>query len=235
MVRLVNINDTKTHALWRDLFHHLKELVLRVWTFTKAVMSLAPARPDGSEGIGAESRPDHEIARAAEYLSGHSEGDDGMDPETTRLLSDCWRATKQARCVPKPPSSAMGTMLTWTSELLAALATVPLHQSGSQQRIWDAAELDAIGLQFLEWMHDIRHRGTFSRVALALGSVVEAVKAHESLKPLASNWLDVGALSGVWTHQLIDLAGARCDRKRLDFDHAPISRSALQRVGHCCW
>lgn len=69
--------------------------------------------------------------------------------------------------------------------------TLPLLQATTAQVIWQEDEVDATGLQFLEWMHEIRHRGTFSRVALALGGLVEAVKRHETLRPLAEKWLTV--------------------------------------------
>lgn len=45
------------------------------------------------------------------------------------------------------------------------------------------------GLTFLTWMHEVRHRGTFSKIAPALGLVVEAVKKHPEVRDLVDVWL----------------------------------------------
>lgn len=80
------------------------------------------------------------------------------------------------------------------SELLSTIVTTPLLQADTEQVIWQKEEIDATGLQFLEWMREIRHRGTFSRVALALASLVDAVKKNEASRPLVDKWLTVSLI-----------------------------------------
>ena len=49
-----------------------------------------------TEQSGATDGPAHEIAKAYQVLSSgqDDEGEDDLDPR--RLISDCWRATKEA-------------------------------------------------------------------------------------------------------------------------------------------
>lgn len=109
----------------------------------------------------------HEIARAYEVLG---EGDEeGDDQDHTKLLSGCWRAMGQA------------------AELLAVIIALPLSHD---QSIWTKDEIRRAGYSFLTWLHEIRHRGTFSRIAPALASVREAVKHRAQLCDLVSEWLD---------------------------------------------
>jgi hypothetical protein len=64
-------------------------------------------------------------------------------------------------------------------------------QGGDSQAVWAKEEIHQAGKQYLQWMHEIRHRGTFSKVALAFASVVDAVKTSEFLRDLADQWLEV--------------------------------------------
>ena len=82
------------------------------------------------------------------------------------------------------------------SELLAALFRLPLVQLKADQVMWKEAQINDAGRRFLVWMHEIRHRGTFSKIAVAFTEVVDAVKGVEALKPLCHSWLQVRALSG---------------------------------------
>jgi hypothetical protein len=77
------------------------------------------------------------------------------------------------------------------SELLAALFMLPLVQVKADQVMWTEAQINDAGRRFLVWMHEIRHRGTFSKIAVAFTDVVDAVKGVESLKPLCHLWLKV--------------------------------------------
>ncbi|GMK53867.1 hypothetical protein CspeluHIS016_0104530 [Cutaneotrichosporon spelunceum] len=113
-----------------------------------------------------EEGTSHEIARAYDVL-GEEDDEEG---DHTNLLSGCWRATREA------------------AELLAAIITVPL--SVKEQAIWSVAEVDAAGRTFLLWLHEIRHRGTFSRIAPAFGTVVDAVRGIPSLAHLTGEWVD---------------------------------------------
>lgn len=56
--------------------------------------------------------------------------------------------------------------------------------------MWSETEVDAAGHTFLTWLHEIRHRGTFSKIAPALGAVVDAVRARPGMSHLAGRWLD---------------------------------------------
>ncbi|BEI84050.1 hypothetical protein CcaverHIS002_0406540 [Cutaneotrichosporon cavernicola] len=113
-----------------------------------------------------EEGTSHEIARAYDVL-GEEDEEEG---DHTNLLSGCWRATREA------------------AELLAAIITVPLCVK--EQTVWSVAEVDAAGRTFLLWLHEIRHRGTFSRIAPAFGTVVDAVQRIPSLSYLVGEWVD---------------------------------------------
>ena len=56
--------------------------------------------------------------------------------------------------------------------------------------------MDQAGHFFLTWLHEIRHRGTFSKISLAFSRLVETSKAIESLIGLHRAWLDVSSLEG---------------------------------------
>lgn len=109
----------------------------------------------------------HEIAKAYDVLG---DGDDDEDLDHTGLLSGCWRATKEA------------------SDLLAAIITTPLKING--QTLWAREEVDRAGHHFLTWLHEVRHRGTFSKIAPAFGSVVEVVRRTD-MRELVKEWLEV--------------------------------------------
>ena len=83
---------------WRPTFHRLFDIVNRVWSVTRQVISLAPSDPLGeSESMHAPAK--HEIARAYEVLASVSVREDADDPmDHKNLLSGCWRATMEARC-----------------------------------------------------------------------------------------------------------------------------------------
>jgi hypothetical protein len=57
--------------------------------------------------------------------------------------------------------------------------------------MWTKEDIDSIGQQYLQWLHEIRHRGTFSRVAISFAKLVEAVKRDSSLRDLVDAWLEV--------------------------------------------
>jgi hypothetical protein len=78
--------------------------------------------------------------------------------------------------------------LTQLSELLSVIVIAPLAGTGGQQ-VWSKAEVDKAGLQFLTWLHEIRHRGTFARIAVVYGHMVDSVKAHQDLRDLVGQWL----------------------------------------------
>lgn len=109
----------------------------------------------------------HEIAKAYDVLG---DGDDEENLDHTGLLSGCWRATKEA------------------SELLAAIITAPLRVKN--QTVWSPSEVDHAGHHFLTWLHEVRHRGTFSKIAPAFGWVVDVVRRTD-MKDLVKEWLEV--------------------------------------------
>lgn len=112
----------------------------------------------------------HEIAKAYDVLG---DGDDDEDLDHTGLLSGCWRATKEA------------------SDLLAAIIAAPLKVKNQTE--WSRAEVDHAGHHFLTWLHEVRHRGTFSKIAPAFGLVVDAVRRTE-MKDLVKEWLEVSSV-----------------------------------------
>lgn len=160
-VRHLELKTRESQATWSKLLHRHLSLVDRVWAVTRKVISLGPVEESGTAA--------HEIARAYEVLGDGDDdaGDDGLDH--TNLLSGCWRATREA------------------AELLSAVITTPLT-AAKAQTIWSREEVDHAGLTFLTWMHEIRHRGTFSKIAPALGLVVEAAKS--SYPGLVDSWVE---------------------------------------------
>lgn len=76
----------------------------------------------------------------------------------------------------------------------------PLNNSGPEG-IWDRSEVDQAGHRFLTWMHEIRHRGTFTKLATAFASLIQAVKGIPDLRDLCTQWLDV-------SHPLARMEGA---------------------------
>ena len=40
-------------------------------------------------------------------------------------------------------------------------------------------------------MHEVRHRGTFTKLATAFASLVQAVKGTSDIRDLCTDWLDV--------------------------------------------
>lgn len=69
-----------------------------------------------------------------------------------------------------------------------------------EEAIWSREDVDAAGERFLTWMHEVRHRGTFSKIAIAFASLVQSVKSVSALTDLPLAWLEV---------DFADLAGAR--------------------------
>ncbi|EAL20900.1 hypothetical protein CNBE2610 [Cryptococcus deneoformans B-3501A] len=173
VILCLNIKTVEAQQTWSPIFRQLMSLVIRIWNATRAVISLAPSGLVSADenGVEGSARADHEIARAYEVLGGGEEGEeeDGMDH--TGLLSGCWRATMTA------------------GELLAAIFILPLARGGPSQLIWSVQDVNAAGTTFLTWLHEIRHRGTFSKLANAFAQLVEAVRAIESLQSLCDDWL----------------------------------------------
>jgi hypothetical protein len=77
------------------------------------------------------------------------------------------------------------------SELLATVITQPLAAGKQVQTVWTIDEVDVAGRRYLQWLHDVRHKGTFSSIASAFQDVVDAVKKTPDLARLADHWLEV--------------------------------------------
>lgn len=158
-------------------------LIDRVWTVTRPVISLKAAAP-----VDGKDRPDHEIARAYEVAGeGDGDGDDEDGLDVTALLSGCWRATTGAGYVHLP----MWLVKLTIRELLSAIVTTPLLSNSESNGIWDREDVDQAGHRFLTWMHEVRHRGTFTKLATAFASLVQVVKGVSNLRDLCTQWLDV--------------------------------------------
>ncbi|KAK4688723.1 thyroid adenoma-associated protein, partial [Tremellales sp. Uapishka_1] len=110
---------------------------------------------------------EHEIARANEVLG----GDEGEEEDHTGLLSGCWRATKEA------------------GDLLSTVITSPFLCLGEKQIVWTKEDVAKAGDTFLIWLHEIRHRGTFSKIAPAFAKVVDAIRPVGDLSSLSQLWL----------------------------------------------
>ena len=162
----IHLQSAAVQGIWKPLFIRLLSLIDRVWAATRPVISLAPSQTAG--------KPDHEIARAYDVMGSGGDEEDGEDGalDHTNLLSGCWRATKDA------------------GELLSVLFALPIKQAGDLQSIWTRDDVDQAGIRFLVWMHEIRHRGTFSKIALAFTELVNAVKSVPMLAPLCRQWLE---------------------------------------------
>jgi hypothetical protein len=97
----------------------------------------------------------------------------------------------------RPPE--LGTLATSSSvpvkltirELLSAIIATPLLGSSDSNGIWDRPDVDQAGHRFLTWMHEVRHRGTFTKLATAFSSLVQVVKGSAGLRDLCTRWLDV--------------------------------------------
>ncbi|WWC92899.1 uncharacterized protein L201_007861 [Kwoniella dendrophila CBS 6074] len=171
LLSCLDLTSVNAQDAWQPTFHQLFTLIERIWKVTRTVISLAPSVVEGAANA---SRPDHEIARAYEVLDGADEEEDGEGGEGmdhTGLLSGCWRATRNA------------------GELLATIVSLPINQSGASQTVWTKEGIDTAGQCFLTWMHEIRHRGTFSKIATAFAQLVEAVRPIPNLRGLCEEWL----------------------------------------------
>ncbi|ODO00815.1 hypothetical protein L198_03142 [Cryptococcus wingfieldii CBS 7118] len=171
VLHCLNINTLESQSLWTPIFHQLFRLTSRVWNVTRAVISLSPTKLTSIDEEGAGKDAHHEIARAYEVLGGGEDGEDEEGIDHTGLLSGCWRATMSA------------------GELLSSLIVIPISQDGVTQMIWSRSEVDSAGQTFLVWMHEIRHRGTFSKLASAFALLVEAVRPIDALADLCQGWL----------------------------------------------
>lgn len=179
-----------THSLkeFEQIFRRLWAVVERVWDLTRPVISLK--RSDDPD-----KRPDHEIARAYEVTNitdtGHEDDDDNDEASNvTDLLSGCWRATVGAgyvgsSCTCRRPSAERNR------ELLTAIISITMPTFESPDAFWSREDVNAAGQQYLTWMHEIRHRGTFSKLAISFADLVQSVKKVPSLASLPLNWLDV--------------------------------------------
>jgi predicted alpha-1,6-mannanase (GH76 family) len=77
--------------------HRLNHLVVRVWHLTRTIMSLT-STPEDSTSTSAAG-PAHEIAKAYRLLSAAQNEDNENEVDTRKILSACWRATKEASSV----------------------------------------------------------------------------------------------------------------------------------------
>ncbi|WVQ66397.1 uncharacterized protein L199_004577 [Kwoniella botswanensis] len=172
LLSCLDLTSSTSQRAWQPTLHHLLALINRIWNITKTVISLAPSTVEGATD---SSRPDHEIARAYEVLANgddeEEDGEGGEEMDHTGLLSGCWRATRNA------------------GELLATIIYLPITQSGVSQTIWTKDEINIAGECFLTWMHEIKHRGTFSKIAIAFAQLVEAVRPIPELRDLCEEWL----------------------------------------------
>lgn len=76
-------------------------------------------------------------------------------------------------------------MLTRCSDLLSTLIALPLKARTRAKvplpPLWSDDEIISSGDLFLIWLHEIRHRGTFSKLSLAFGRVIEVVRPFEEV------------------------------------------------------
>lgn len=80
-------------------------------------------------------------------------------------------------------------------ELLSVVITSVLKSGESitvdGQTFWKHSDVDSAGKTFLTWMNEIRHRGTFSKLATAFASLVQQVNPVKELSDLPMSWLEV--------------------------------------------
>lgn len=71
------------------------------------------------------------------------------------------------------------------------IVTLPLEaKKRDAQTIWSKEDIRRAGFNFLTWLHEIRHRGTYARIAPALASIVQAAKQRTELADLVPAWLE---------------------------------------------
>ncbi|WWC65932.1 uncharacterized protein I303_108554 [Kwoniella dejecticola CBS 10117] len=170
LLQCLDMTTAAAQQAWKPTLHRIFDVISRIWNITKTVISLAPSTVQGASDA---DRPEHEIARAYEVMAttGDEEDDgEGEEMDHTGLLSGCWRATRNA------------------GELLATIVSLPITQSASQT-IWSKENVDRAGQLFLIWMHEIRHRGTFSKIASAFAQLIDAVRPVPELRSLCDEWL----------------------------------------------
>lgn len=93
------------------------------------------------------------------------------------------------------------------SELLSAIFSVAVGSdqeiASNEESIWDRQQVGEAGQRFLTWTHEIRHRGTFSKLATAFAGLVQAVKRVPSLADLPMAWLEVSP-------EIFTIQGPKC-------------------------
>lgn len=148
--------------------HRAVKLVHRIWGLSRVILS--------SEG---SSAADHEIARIYDILKegGEDIAEDSHDTAHINLLSNCWRAVKEA------------------SNLIADIfvTTMALESTAADGPFWSSAEIKAVGDLYLTWLYHIRHRGTFSHIAPDFERFInvtsQTVMPGESDRTLREYWL----------------------------------------------
>ncbi|EIW71615.1 hypothetical protein TREMEDRAFT_27287, partial [Tremella mesenterica DSM 1558] len=162
LISCLDLEKPEEQGYWSPMFHDLFLLIQRIWWVTRKVISL-------NQVAGAE----HEIARAYEVLGEDDDGEGGEETlDHTSLVSGCWRATRNAGI------------------LLSTIFTTGLPCSAYTEGIWSRKDVDQAGRMFTMWLREIRHRGTFSRIASSFALLVNVFKWCPQLVGLEEEWLE---------------------------------------------
>ncbi|KAK0550089.1 hypothetical protein OC846_003798 [Tilletia horrida] len=171
----------------KALFGRTLQLVAQVWSVVQPILcsqTAADASNDNNDEAGDSVLPDLELARAISLAGGENpsaskESESGVFQHQL-LLSYGWRSIKE------------------TASLLSALVQASLRMAPN---FLDENTVNSIGLQYLEWMTTIRHRGAFSVVYPEFSTVASAC--------LGSNRQELKKLPQTWLQQLISDICAR--------------------------
>ncbi|PLW40553.1 hypothetical protein PCANC_16777 [Puccinia coronata f. sp. avenae] len=151
----------------KDIMERTRKLVLRVWRFSAVVLCHSSDRQT-------DVVPDHEEARAFEFISAEDEGDvledEGDLPDRNlgnkhkTILSACWRSMKEASAL---------LMQTVRLSLMAEKQSM----SDNRETFFNYKDLNEIGELFEEWLLEIRHRGAFGAIHASYSSLCDSLCA----------------------------------------------------------
>ncbi|EFP93202.2 uncharacterized protein PGTG_19441 [Puccinia graminis f. sp. tritici CRL 75-36-700-3] len=146
------------------IMNRTRKLILRVWSSSAIVLCQSSDRQS-------DVVPDHEEARAFEFISTEEDGDELEDDADRNpgnrhktILSACWRSMKEASAL------LMQTV---------KLSLIAEEQSAGDNRntFLSYQDLTEIGELFEQWLLEIRHRGAFGAIHASYSGLCDALCA----------------------------------------------------------
>ncbi|POW03669.1 hypothetical protein PSHT_11588 [Puccinia striiformis] len=149
----------------KAIMDQTKNLILRVWKLSAIVLCHSSERES-------EIIPDHEEARAYEFISAEEDGelleDEGVLSDRNlghrhkTILSACWRSMKEA-----------SALLMQTVKL--SLMAEEQNLSENLGTFFSYEDLKQIGELFEQWLLEIRHRGAFGAIHASYSSLCDSL------------------------------------------------------------